>query len=111
MTLRERQWLFMQNVAKLIAEIDRLGYTASFGETWRAPEQAAINAFRGTGIKNSLHTQRLAIDINLFKDGVFLTDGTGHKELGQYWESLHPLNKNGRNFPKPDSNHYQMSDK
>ena len=99
----------MQNVVKLIEYIDKYGYTASFGEAWRTPEQAAINAHRGTGIKNSLHIQRLAVDINLFKDGEFRTETKDHEPFGVYWESLNPLNRWGGRFKeRPDGNHYQM---
>jgi len=108
MTLHDKQWLFMQNVAKLIAEIDRLGYTASFGEAWRTPEQAAINAKKGIGIKNSPHLVRLAVDINLFKNGVFLQDSKSHEPFGIYWESLNQENKWGGKFNRADGNHYQM---
>lgn len=109
MTLRERQWLFMQNVAKLIQKINELGYTASFGEVYRTPEQSEINAKKGIGIRNSLHSQKLAVDINLFKDGTYITDGTGHRELGIYWKSLHSDNHWGGDWKKMDFNHFEMS--
>ena len=36
----------------------------------------------------SFHYKRLAIDLNLFKDGIYLKKTDDHKELGEYWESL-----------------------
>jgi len=33
-------------------------------------------------------TKRLAIDLNLFKDGEYLTDTEDHRFLGEFWESL-----------------------
>ncbi|CAB5587654.1 MULTISPECIES: M15 family metallopeptidase [Providencia] len=88
MTLSEKQALFTVMIAKLIFWADEHGYRLTFGEAYRTPEQAAANAKSGKGIKNSLHTQRLAVDFNLFKNGVWLTKSTDHQPLGEYWESI-----------------------
>ncbi|MEY0694617.1 M15 family metallopeptidase [Providencia sp. PROV174] len=88
MTLSEKQALFTVMIAKLIFWADEHGYCLTFGEAYRTPEQAAANAKSGKGIKNSLHTQRLAVDFNLFKNGVWLTKSTDHQPLGEYWESI-----------------------
>lgn len=88
MTLSEKQALFTVMIAKLIFWADEHGYRLTFGEAYRTPEQAALNAKNGKGIKNSLHTQRLAVDFNLFKNGVWLTKSTDHQPLGEYWESI-----------------------
>ncbi len=88
MTTRERQSAFVLKVVKLINFADSMGYALTFGEAWRPPEMAAIYAKQGKGIKNSLHTDRLAIDFNLFKDGKWLTSTEDHRPLGQFWESL-----------------------
>ncbi|EPJ0400761.1 M15 family metallopeptidase [Providencia rettgeri] len=88
MTLSEKQALFTLMIAKLIFWADEHGYRLTFGEAYRTPEQAAANAKSGKGIKNSLHTQRLAVDFNLFKNGVWLTKSTDHQPLGEYWESI-----------------------
>lgn len=107
MTLREKQSLFVRLVALLICEAQMKGYELTFGEAYRTPEQAALNAKAGTGIANSLHTQRLAIDLNLFKDGAFLTSTEAHRPLGEFWESLHELCRWGGRFK--DGNHYSLS--
>ena len=60
------QAMFAQNVARLIEYIFKTGYYCTLGECWRSPEQAEIYVKQGKGIKNSLHCQRLAIDLNLF---------------------------------------------
>lgn len=88
MTLSEKQALFTVMIAKLIFWADEHGYRLTFGEAYRTPEQAALNAKNGKGIKNSLHTQRLAVDFNLFKNGVWLNKSTDHQPLGEYWESI-----------------------
>jgi hypothetical protein len=105
-TLSEKQAIFALNVSKLIEYIFDKGYTCTFGEAYRSPEQAALNAKKGIGIKNSCHTIRLAIDLNLFKGGKYLTDSKVHEPFGLYWEALHPENSWGGRFG--DGNHYSM---
>jgi hypothetical protein len=103
------QHLFAQHAALLIQKADELGYQATLGEAWRSPEQAEWNAEHGKGIVDSLHTERLAIDLNLFKDGAYITDGTGHSELGGWWKTLGPNHRWGGDFAKKDFNHYSLS--
>jgi hypothetical protein len=77
----------------------------------RSPEQAALNAKKGSGIKNSLHLDKLAIDLNLFINGVYKTDSKDHKPLGDYWKSLSTKDYQccwGGDFKKPDGNHYSI---
>ena len=86
--LSEKQDKFTGMIADFIQRVRALGYEITFGEAYRTPEQAALNAKKGTGIKNSLHTVRLAVDFNVFKDGEYLT-GTGELEtIGIIWEHL-----------------------
>jgi hypothetical protein len=49
---------------------------------------ADIYAKEGKGIRNSLHTMRLAVDLNLFKAGEFLTEKDAYGPAGEFWESL-----------------------
>ena len=100
---------FAQSVARLIQKAGQLGYGVTFGEAYRTPEQAALNAAKGSGISNSLHTERLAIDLNLFKDGVYITDDHGHRELGTWWKSIGPMYRWGGDFARSDPNHYSIS--
>ncbi len=88
MKLLEKQQTFAFLFAKLITEAYRLGYLVTIGEIWRPPAIAMANAKKGTGIANSLHTLRLAADINLYKNGKWLTATADYKELGQYWARL-----------------------
>lgn len=100
---------FAQQVANLIKKAGELGYGVTFGEAYRTPEQAAINAAKGSGIGNSLHTERLAIDLNLFKDGRYILDGEGHSTLGAWWKAHGPMYRWGGDFKKKDFNHYSLS--
>lgn len=108
MTLGEKQRRFVELVGKLIEWAYSNGYELTFSEAYRTPEQAALNAKSGSGISNSLHTKRLAIDLNLFKDGVFLTTTDAHRPLGNYWKTLDPEARWGGDFSKPDGNHYSL---
>lgn len=68
----------------------------------------------------SLHYIGLAHDFNLWRrnsNGVFVycTLSEDHRDLGDYWKSLHPLNCWGGDFkahdgrPRPDGNHYSTT--
>lgn len=108
-TLRQKQSRFALGVALLIQKADELGYAVTFGEAWRTPEQAKWNAERGAGTMTSLHIERLAIDLNLFKDGRYITDGEGHTELGAWWKLLGQDHRWGGDFVKKDFNHYSIT--
>lgn len=106
-TIRQKQSRFALGVALLIQKADEMGFSVTLGEAWRTPEQARFNASKGIGTVTSLHIERLAIDINLFKDGAFLQGTEDHRTLGEWWESLGPDYKWGGRFK--DGNHYSIS--
>ena len=106
MTLSEKQQKFALLVCSLIEWADKVGYKVTFGEAYRTPEQAALNVRKGTGISNSLHTIRLAIDLNLFKNGTYLTATEDYRLVGEYWESLDPECAWGGRFN--DGNHFSL---
>lgn len=97
-TLREKQSRFVRLTGLLIEWATQQGYELTFGETWRTPEQAALNAAKGIGIRNSLHCDRLAVDFNLFRGGKLISD---YRPLGEYWESLSPDCRWGGRFGDP----------
>lgn len=105
-TLRQKQWRLVKDVCKLVQHAESLGYELTYGETWRTPEQAALNAQKGIGTSNSLHGDRLAVDFNLFRNGRWLTKTEDHKPLGEFWESLGPDYHWGGRFG--DGNHYSI---
>jgi len=118
MTLRQKQSQFARLVAALILRADVLGYEVTLGEAWRSPEEAARNAAAGTGIVNSLHTSRLAIDLNLFRDGHYLSSTEAHRPLGEWWEAQSTdaytccwggRFKDSYGRPKPDGCHYSLA--
>ena len=106
MTLRERQEVFASNVAKLIQFMFEQGYTCTLGECFRTQQQADWYSEKGVGSKNSLHCKRLAIDLNIFKDGVYLPESDDYEFAGNFWYTLHPDNTWGG--AGGDGNHFSM---
>lgn len=89
---------FLQHAALLIAKAGQLGLSPTAGELYRTPEQQALYLQQGKAkTPNSLHIQRLAIDLNFFRDGKLTYDKAVLAPLGAFWESLHPLNSWGGN--------------
>ena len=78
MTLREKQSKFARMVADLIIFIYANGYEVTFGDAW----------VRDGHRPDSFHYKRLAIDLNLFKDGKWLKTTEAHKPFGEFWESI-----------------------
>ncbi len=110
MELWRNQALFAENVSYLIQEINRQGLHCTFGDAYRSKEQAELNAKAGKGIVNSLHCDRLAIDLNLISDkGVYLTAKEFYAPFGSFWKKLSPYNKWGGDFKTlVDSGHFEM---
>ncbi len=78
-----------------------MGYRVTFGDAFRD------SRCRHWG-PNSYHGKRLAIDINLFKDGKYLDKTEDHEFLGEYWQSLDPLCSWGGHWD--DGNHYSYGE-
>jgi hypothetical protein len=107
MTLGEKQQQFTVMTAKLILWANERGFKLTFGEAYRTPEQAKLNAKTGAGIANSLHCQRLAVDFNLFINGEYKTKTEDYRQLGDYWKSIG--GSWGGDFKSnPDGNHFSL---
>lgn len=104
---------FTLATAKLIEHIYDSGFEATYDEAHRTDEQAALNALslaqrervalltkgefpalaaaiassKGKGINHSVHRLRLAVDLNLFKNGAFLEDVADYLPFGAWWKS------------------------
>lgn len=78
MSLRTQQSEFTKAIALLILYAYQRGYELTFGD-----------AYAKTGhIRGSFHYKRLAIDLNLFKNGIYVHSTKAHEPLGEFWESL-----------------------
>jgi hypothetical protein len=107
MKLSERQRLFTKLLPRLIDFAYEQGYELTIGDAYRDPRVHGVIGMKvGYGHQNSNHKNRLAIDLNLFKDGKFLQETTDHTPLGEFWEALHPLCRWGGRFK--DGNHYSV---
>ena len=110
MTLHEQQSAFARDVSYLIQYIIAdPKYSVTLGESWRSKEQAQLYAKQGKGIVNSLHCERLAIDLNLFREGVYLTDTKDYEWIGMWWEKLDKQNRWGGRFKRADGNHFERT--
>ena len=107
MTLGDTQRDFARHVSYLIQHMNAAGYECTLGDAFRDPRSHGAMGEQGAyGRKNSAHKQRLAQDLNLFKDGEYLRSTKAHKQFGEYFKALHPDNRWGGDFSKPDGNHY-----
>lgn len=133
-TLSQKQQRFAHSLALLVIKMIAEGYHVTFGEVKRSDEQAWVNAigsqgreavarlalevgFKGlaealrnngknNGVVNSVHQLQLAADLNLFKDGVYLSDSESHRRFGEWWEQLGADFRWGGRFK--DGNHYSI---
>lgn len=78
--LLKRQQEFMRLLPMLLERAFELGFEVTGGDLYRDPRCPY-------GSKSSRHKSRLAIDLNLFKDGAYITTTEGHRELGEWWEA------------------------
>ena len=119
MKLSEKQQTFARNVGLLLGWVySHKDWGVSLGEVHRPRvlQYLYLWAKRSQTLK-SKHLDRLAIDLNLFIDGKYITDPEKYRTLGEFWESLHPKNVWGGRFsvkPKDydtkigwDSQHFQ----
>jgi hypothetical protein len=114
LTLLEKRHIFARLVAEFILTAENIGYDVALGEVLRSPEQAALNAKAGKGIRNSLHISGLAVDILLYRNGEWLTDTDEYEEMGEWWERQSTKDYEcawGGRFSKPDGNHFSIEHK
>ena len=87
-TLGDKQKHFARLVPRLIDKAHEMGFEVTLGDAYRDPRAfGPVGLFKSYGNASSAHKQRLAIDLNLFKDGEFLTSTKAHEPLGEWWES------------------------
>lgn len=108
--LAAKRCLFTHNIALLLIWAETQGMDVALDQVKRTQAEADANAASGAGISNSLHLEGLAADILLYVDGVYQTASSAYETLGKYWKSLHPLNRWGGDFAKPDGDHFSMAD-
>ena len=103
MKLSQYQRIFTSNVSKLIEFAYCNNIELTFGEAYRTREQQLIYVQTDRSrTMNSNHLKRLAVDFNFFIDGNLTYKFKDIKKVGDYWESLHPLNRWGGDWNKND---------
>ena len=107
MTLSEQQRQFSAMVGLLLHYLpilsSQLGhsYEVTLGDAFSKAEFAVHS-------KKSFHYKRLAIDLNLFIDGIYQTAPEPYKELGIFWKLIG--GSFGGDFKSRDSNHFSYGE-
>lgn len=105
MTLGQAQKKFTYKIALLILCAYAYGYELTFGEVYESPDESNPEHLR-TG----QHPKRLAADLNLFKNGIYLTQTEDYQALGVFWKMLSEPGLQcrwGGDFKKLDGNHFE----
>lgn len=85
-------------VALLIQFAYEQGYEITIGDVWAHDRHK----------RGSFHYKKLAVDLNLFKNGRYFKSTRAHKPLGKFWESIGGTW--GGRFKNPDGNHYSYTE-
>jgi hypothetical protein len=120
LNLGQKQELFGALLPRLLDEVKRQGYAVRPKELLRTELQAEWNAthcvycrgsanshdhlehrFKPFGIRQSVHTLGLAIDLVLALDGHVLWNEEAYSGLGTWWEAQHELCRWGGRFNDP----------
>ena len=108
MTLGEQQRLFTRLIADLVVWAYNNGFELTYGDAYRDKRVFGyFGSSQGYGRARSLHKMRLAVDFNLFINGVYQRSTDAHRPIGEQWESMHHLCAWGGRFD--DGNHYSMT--
>ena len=87
-SLGAKQKRFAKMLPRLIDKAHELGFEVSIGDVFRDPRVHGIfGVKKGYSAAKSVHKLKLAVDINLFWNGVLVRDTKGHQQLGEWWES------------------------
>jgi hypothetical protein len=100
MSLREKQEIFARTLGIFLNWMAEQNYTWTMGDCWRSTDEL-LCPHCGTGVSYqellkfngrskvlvSKHTERLAIDLNLFVDGK-RAEPEQYRPLAEKWESL-----------------------
>lgn len=105
--LLDKQMQFSRMLPKLFTWCFENGYEITCGEIQRGKALAEQNAANKIGIKNSLHLLSLAIDIHLFKAGIYLNMSEDYRPAGEFWKQLG--GSWGGDFQNADGNHFSLS--
>lgn len=105
MSMVPKQQQFAVALAKLILHAESVGLPVTFGDAYRDPRlHGAMGEKRGYGAANSCHKLRLAVDLNIIKDGK-IAPISEYEKLQKHWRE----NLGGSEMITDDSNHFSWS--
>jgi len=108
-SLQKKQSRFMRLLPLLIDHAYMRGYELTLGDGYRDSRVfGKMGEKKGYGHSSSYHKKRLAIDLNLFKNGTYMSSTEDHRFLGEYWESLDDQCTWGGRWQ--DGNHYSYGE-
>lgn len=111
MTLGQKQRQFAIKLAKHIQWLYSMGYEVSLGDAFRDPRvhgKFGEDVDAPYGHSKSFHKKKLAQDLNLFKDGKYLSSTEAHRFSGEKWKQRGGTW--GGDFEEPDGNHYSWGE-
>ena len=90
MKLSQKQQLFARNVGLLLDWVyTHKGWGVTLGEVYRPKVLQYLYLWaKKSQTLRSKHLDRLAIDLNLFIGGNYITNPNKYRPLGEFWESL-----------------------
>ena len=104
MNMVKKQWGFLRDIARLVmfaSAFPEIMLTA--GEFYESPDEVNPEHLR-----SGQHPKRLAADLNLFVDGVYIKGYNSHWDmLGNFWKHLSRDNRWGGDFSSRDYNHFE----
>ena len=106
MRLSQLQRAFTRMVADLIQYAYEAGYELSFGDAYRDPRvHGEVGEKKSYSSAYSLHKERLAVDLNLWVDGKYVSTSnhSAWDDLHNYWSSIGGAER----IPK-DANHFSI---
>lgn len=108
-SLGQKQRRFARAIPRLIDMVHTLGLECTIGDVFRDPRAFGhYGAKRAYSSAHSNHKLKLAIDINLFRNGRYLSSTSSHRELGLWWMAQGEDHEWGGAHGRSDGNHYSI---
>lgn len=108
MGLNTKQVRFTRKMAEFQVWCFEQGYELIEAESYRPPWVAEEYARQGKGIKNSVHTKKLARDLFLLIDGAITWNPDDYAPLGAEWKRRDPDARWGGDFRNRDAVHFSF---